>query len=57
MVVVAEGLENEAQLKCLADLGCLYGQGYLFGQPRPALDWLADATYGPTGGAPEAQTA
>lgn len=57
MVVVAEGLENEAQLKRLVDLGCLYGQGYFFGHPRPALDWLADATYGPTGGAPEAQTA
>ncbi len=28
--VVAEGVENELQLRCLLDLGCDVGQGYLF---------------------------
>lgn len=33
--VVAEGIETEAQLKILKNLGCEYGQGYLF---APALN-------------------
>jgi len=33
MQVVAEGVENQAQLKQLQDLGCESGQGYLFSQP------------------------
>lgn len=31
--VVAEGIETEAELKALIDMGCGYGQGYLFGRP------------------------
>jgi diguanylate cyclase (GGDEF)-like protein len=54
MDVVAEGIEDESQLKVLTEKGCLYGQGYILGHPRPALDWLADATYGPSGEAPAA---
>ena len=54
MDVVAEGIEEDAQLTALLEKGCRYGQGYLFGHPRPALDWLADATYGPSGEAPAA---
>ncbi|MCV6593004.1 MAG: phosphodiesterase [Silicimonas sp.] len=46
MLVVAEGIENEGQAQTLIEMGCHYGQGYMFGKPRPALDWLADATYG-----------
>jgi diguanylate cyclase (GGDEF)-like protein len=34
--VTAEGIEHPAQLERLADLGCDLGQGFLFGQPRPA---------------------
>jgi diguanylate cyclase (GGDEF)-like protein len=33
--VIAEGIETEAQLEILKDLGCEYGQGYLF---APALN-------------------
>src|SRR5512147_1338041 len=33
---VAEGVEEEAQWKQLAELGCDYVQGYLTGRPQPA---------------------
>ena len=36
MNVVAEGVETEAQLAHLKELGCDYIQGYLFGKPLPA---------------------
>ena len=32
-MVVAEGVETEAELACLIDLGVHYGQGYLLGRP------------------------
>lgn len=44
--VVVEGVEREAQAAILRRLGCRFVQGYLFGRPRPAADWLADVTYG-----------
>jgi diguanylate cyclase (GGDEF)-like protein/PAS domain S-box-containing protein len=31
--LIAEGIENRAQLECLKDLGCRYGQGYWFSPP------------------------
>src|SRR5213075_371714 len=31
--VVAEGIETVSQLEKLRDLGCSYGQGYLFSRP------------------------
>jgi diguanylate cyclase len=33
--VVAEGIETEGQLDALHQLGCVRGQGYLFGRPAP----------------------
>jgi diguanylate cyclase (GGDEF)-like protein len=35
---VAEGIENPAVLRHLADLGCEYGQGYYFGKAMTASD-------------------
>ncbi len=34
--VLAEGIERQAQLDALRSLGCVSGQGYLFGRPEPA---------------------
>jgi EAL domain-containing protein (putative c-di-GMP-specific phosphodiesterase class I) len=33
--VVAEGIETVAQQQAMLDLGCVTGQGYLFGRPSP----------------------
>ena len=33
--VVAEGVETQAQRQCLLDLGCEYGQGFLFAAAQP----------------------
>ena len=33
--VVAEGIEREPQIEALMDLGCEYGQGFLFSRPLP----------------------
>lgn len=35
MKVIAEGIETEAQLAVLQNLGCEYGQGYLLARPKP----------------------
>lgn len=32
---IAEGVETHAQRDLLNELGCLYGQGYLYGRPAP----------------------
>jgi EAL domain-containing protein (putative c-di-GMP-specific phosphodiesterase class I) len=36
VVVVAEGIETEAQREFLAGLHCAMGQGYLFARPMAA---------------------
>jgi EAL domain-containing protein (putative c-di-GMP-specific phosphodiesterase class I) len=39
--LVAEGVETSGERAALADLGVDYGQGYLFGRPRPANEIIA----------------
>ncbi|SPU53965.1 signaling protein [Bordetella trematum] len=36
LLVVAEGIETEAQRDILTRLGCRYMQGFLLGRPAPA---------------------
>jgi diguanylate cyclase (GGDEF)-like protein len=44
--VTAEGVETEAQLEALLELGCTRGQGYLLGRPAPAADLFDRVTAG-----------
>jgi EAL domain-containing protein (putative c-di-GMP-specific phosphodiesterase class I) len=39
--VVAEGVENMHQARFLIDHGCGQLQGYLYGSPMPAENWIA----------------
>ncbi len=34
--VIAEGVETEEQRRLPTEIGCDYGQGYLFSKPLPA---------------------
>ncbi len=47
LAAVVEGIESLEQMRTLAELGCRYGQGFLFGQPGP---WSAimSSLLGPT---------
>ena len=38
LMVIAEGVENQAQHNRLVDCGCHYFQGYLFGRPVPGQE-------------------
>ncbi|WP_225578420.1 MULTISPECIES: EAL domain-containing protein [Rhodanobacter] len=40
MQVIAEGIENTAQQQALLDMGCRYGQGFLFARGQAAEYWL-----------------
>ena len=45
LVVVAEGVEDEATLSLLSMLGCDLAQGFLVARPMPAaslVDWARD---------------
>jgi len=49
MKVVAEGIEDEAQLEFLREQGCETAQGYLVSKPLTGtqyMDWLAEWSYG-----------
>lgn len=39
--VIAEGVETQAQVQRLKELGCEFFQGYFFARPKPATDYLS----------------
>ncbi|WP_081858501.1 EAL domain-containing protein [Pseudorhizobium pelagicum] len=41
MAVVCEGVEEEAEWRLLRNLGCQEGQGYYFGKPQTAQEFVA----------------
>jgi len=41
VTITAEGVETEAEFRCLRAEGCHEGQGYLFSRPRPNADIIA----------------
>jgi diguanylate cyclase (GGDEF)-like protein len=41
IAVIAEGVEDERQMRFLAEHGCQYAQGFLFAKPLPADDLAA----------------
>ncbi|MBB1520885.1 putative bifunctional diguanylate cyclase/phosphodiesterase [Aquipseudomonas guryensis] len=43
LLTTAEGIEDVAIRRLLAELGCDQGQGYLFARPLPALEFMAFA--------------
>jgi len=49
--VIAEGIETPEQRRQLIELGCVYGQGFLFAQPRPAAEFAKATRQQPPAGA------
>ena len=47
LTVTAEGVENDAQRRILAEFGCPQAQGYLFGRPISAAAALERAQLSP----------
>jgi diguanylate cyclase (GGDEF)-like protein len=43
ITVIAEAIETTGQEAVLAEMGCDYGQGYLYGRPAPLLDTFVRA--------------
>jgi len=46
MQVIAEGIETEAQHAILVQLGCEFGQGFLYARPQPAHVWIERSNSG-----------
>ena len=43
--VIAEGIEEASEAGALLEMGCTFGQGYLFGRPVP-IDKALDLVHG-----------
>jgi EAL domain-containing protein (putative c-di-GMP-specific phosphodiesterase class I) len=49
MQALAEGIETPEQLDVIRDLGCSFGQGFLFARPSPAGELRELLVAGPIG--------
>ena len=56
MRVVAEGVEDDAQLAQLQQIGCDYVQGYFFSKPLPADQFEAFVNAWPSSSGPSSST-
>jgi len=48
VVTTAEGIEDQATLDALVELGCDHGQGFFVAKPMPAADlerWFASSPW------------
>jgi len=52
LACVAEGIETDRQRRLLMELGCHYGQGYLFSRPMAARELTASYLLGPSAAVP-----
>ena len=48
LVVTAEGIEDASAVQALIEMGCAQGQGYLFGKPQPADEFVGLLGLAPT---------
>jgi EAL domain-containing protein (putative c-di-GMP-specific phosphodiesterase class I) len=46
--LIAEGIEMQDEADVCRRLGCMYGQGYLFGRPRPVADFASPTARQPS---------
>lgn len=54
MMTLAEGIETEAQLERMRELGCELGQGFFLGPPESPEDFMVSVTAGATAGPADA---
>jgi diguanylate cyclase (GGDEF)-like protein len=47
ILIVAEGVETELQMRTVTEMGARFAQGFLFGEPAPLARWLTEGSEAP----------